>query len=51
MARHLVMAGHEVHIVSAAPEFVFKRDIASPKLHIRRVSVFGCISLICFASI
>lgn len=37
VARHLCLAGHEVHIVTAAPEFVFKRDITSPKLHIRKV--------------
>ncbi|KAG0616552.1 hypothetical protein M758_5G124600 [Ceratodon purpureus] len=37
VARHLCLAGHEVHIVTAAPEFVFKRDIPSPKLHIRKV--------------
>lgn len=40
VARHLCLAGHEVHIVSAAPEFVFKRDIPSPKLHIRNVQAF-----------
>ena len=37
MARHLCKAGHVVHIVSGAPEFVFRRDIPSPKLYIRNV--------------
>jgi hypothetical protein len=37
VARHLCGAGHEVHIVTVAPEFVFRRDIPSPKLHIRKV--------------
>ncbi|KAJ7521489.1 hypothetical protein O6H91_19G056700 [Diphasiastrum complanatum] len=37
VARHLVCAGHEVHIVTGAPEFVFKREIPSSRLHIRKV--------------
>lgn len=44
VARHLCGAGHEVHVVTVAPEFVFRRDIPSPKLHIRKVSMsFPCI--------
>ncbi len=44
VARHLCGAGHEVHIVTVAPEFVFRRDIPSPKLHIRKVRMsFPCI--------
>ncbi|PKA65818.1 L-arabinokinase [Apostasia shenzhenica] len=34
---HLIAAGHEVHVVTAAPEFVFTREIQSPNLHIRKV--------------
>ncbi|XP_024537180.1 L-arabinokinase isoform X2 [Selaginella moellendorffii] len=37
VARHLVAAGHVVYIVSGAPDFVFKREIPSPKLHVRKV--------------
>lgn len=37
VARHLCAAGHEVYIVTGAPEFVFKRDIPSSRLHIRKV--------------
>ncbi len=44
VARHLCGAGHEVHIVTVAPEYVFRRDIPSPKLHIRKVRMsFPCI--------
>lgn len=37
VVRHLVAAGHDVHVVTAAPEFVFTTEIASPSLHIRKV--------------
>jgi L-arabinokinase len=37
VVRHLVAAGHDVHVVTAAPEFVFTIEIASPSLHIRKV--------------
>jgi L-arabinokinase len=37
VVRHLVGAGHDVHVVTAAPEFVFTTEIDSPSLHIRRV--------------
>ncbi|PKU72298.1 L-arabinokinase isoform X2 [Dendrobium catenatum] len=37
VVRHLVEAGHEVHVVTAAPEFVFTTDIQSPNLYIRKV--------------
>ncbi len=44
VARHLCGAGHEVHVVTVAPEYVFRRDIPSPKLHIRKVRMsFPCI--------
>ncbi|XP_016903567.2 L-arabinokinase-like isoform X2 [Cucumis melo] len=37
VVRHLILAGHEVHVVSAAPEFVFTSAIQSPRLFIRKV--------------
>eukprot|EP00267_Zea_mays_P054617 XP_020407869.1 L-arabinokinase [Zea mays] len=37
VVRHLVAAGHDVHVVTAAPEFVFTIEIASPSLHICKV--------------
>lgn len=37
VVRHLVAAGHDVHVVTAAPEFVFTTEIASPCFHIRKV--------------
>ncbi|KAK9097575.1 hypothetical protein Sjap_023072 [Stephania japonica] len=37
VARHLISAGHDVHVVTAAPEFVFTSVIQSPRLYIRRV--------------
>nr|CAB3503737.1 unnamed protein product [Digitaria exilis] len=37
VVRHLVAAGHDVHVVTAAPEFVFTTEISSTCLHIRRV--------------
>lgn len=37
VVKHIISAGHEVHVVTAAPEFVFKSSISSPKLHVRKV--------------
>ncbi|KAK9699639.1 hypothetical protein RND81_08G186400 [Saponaria officinalis] len=37
VARHLILAGHEVHMVSAAPDFVYTTEIQSSRLHIRKV--------------
>lgn len=37
VARHLILAGHDVHLVSAAPDFVYTTEIQSPHLHIRKV--------------
>ena len=37
MVRHLVAAGHEVHVATAVPEFVFTAEVRSPRLRIRRV--------------
>jgi L-arabinokinase len=37
VVRHLIAAGHDVHVVTGAPEFVFTTEISSPNLHIRKV--------------
>ncbi|XP_038905289.1 L-arabinokinase-like [Benincasa hispida] len=37
VVRHLILAGHDVHVVSGAPEFVFTSAIHSPRLFIRKV--------------
>ncbi|XP_026458266.1 L-arabinokinase-like [Papaver somniferum] len=37
VARHLIAAGHDVHLVTGAPEFVFTSEIQSPRLFIRKV--------------
>ncbi|KAG0479556.1 hypothetical protein HPP92_010414, partial [Vanilla planifolia] len=37
VVRHLIAADHVVHVVTAAPEFVFTTEIQSPNLHIRKV--------------
>ncbi|KAK1323128.1 L-arabinokinase [Acorus calamus] len=37
VVRHLIDAGHDVHVVTGAPDFVFTTEIQSPKLHIRKV--------------
>ncbi|URE44572.1 Galactokinase galactose-binding signature [Musa troglodytarum] len=37
VVRHLIAAGHDVHVVTGAPEFVFTTEIQSPNLHIRKV--------------
>lgn len=37
VAKHIIAAGHEVHVVTAAPEFVFKSSVSSAKLHVRKV--------------
>ncbi|KAH9623557.1 hypothetical protein KSS87_010751 [Heliosperma pusillum] len=37
VARHLILAGHDVHVVSAAPDFVYTTEIQSPRLQIRKV--------------
>lgn len=38
MVRHLILAGHDVHVVTGAPEFVFTSVIESPRLFIRKVN-------------
>nr|CAB3494936.1 unnamed protein product [Digitaria exilis] len=37
VVRHLIAAGHEVHVATAVPEFVFTAEVRSPRLRIRRV--------------
>ncbi|KAJ8766051.1 hypothetical protein K2173_020567 [Erythroxylum novogranatense] len=37
VARHLILAGHDVHVVTGAPDFVFTSAIDSPRLFIRKV--------------
>ncbi|KAG6706191.1 hypothetical protein I3843_07G205400 [Carya illinoinensis] len=37
VVRHLILAGHDVHVVTGAPEFVFTSEIQSPRLFIRKV--------------
>ncbi|KAL8137180.1 hypothetical protein V2J09_003181 [Rumex salicifolius] len=37
VVRHLILAGHDVHVVTAAPDFVFTSEIQSPRLHLRKV--------------
>ncbi|KAG1364535.1 Mevalonate/galactokinase [Cocos nucifera] len=37
VVRHLIVAGHDVHVVTGAPDFVFTTEIQSPNLHIRKV--------------
>ncbi|ONK68121.1 uncharacterized protein A4U43_C05F7660 [Asparagus officinalis] len=41
VVRHLIVAGHEVHVVTGAPDFVFTSEIQSPNLHIRK-DVLDC---------
>lgn len=37
VVRHLIAAGHDVHVVTGAPDFVFTSEIQSPNLFIRKV--------------
>ncbi|KAJ1422513.1 Ribosomal protein S5 domain 2-type fold, subgroup [Sesbania bispinosa] len=37
VVRHLIHAGHDVHVVTGAPDFVFTSEIQSPRLFIRKV--------------
>jgi len=37
VVRHLVAAGHEVHVVTGAPDFVFTSEISSSNLFLRKV--------------
>ncbi|KAB1204464.1 L-arabinokinase [Morella rubra] len=37
VVRHLILAGHDVHVVTGAPDFVFTSEIQSSRLFIRKV--------------
>ncbi|XP_062158055.1 L-arabinokinase-like isoform X1 [Alnus glutinosa] len=41
VVRHLILAGHDVHVVSGAPDFVFTSEIQSTRFFIRKV-VLDC---------
>ncbi|KAL4614235.1 hypothetical protein ACB092_07G039700 [Castanea dentata] len=41
VVRHLIRAGHDVHMVTGAPDFVFSSEIQSPRLLFRKV-VLDC---------
>lgn len=41
VVRHLIGYGHDVHVVTGAPDFVFTSEIQSPNLHIRK-DVLDC---------
>jgi hypothetical protein len=34
--RHLIAAGHELHVATAVPEFVLTAEVRSPRLRVRR---------------
>lgn len=40
VVRHLINAGHDVHVVTGAPEYVFTTAVQSPRLFIRKVYPF-----------
>lgn len=33
----MILAGHDVHVVTGAPDFVFTSEVQSPRLFIRKV--------------
>uniref|UniRef100_A0A5B7ACR5 Putative L-arabinokinase-like n=1 Tax=Davidia involucrata TaxID=16924 RepID=A0A5B7ACR5_DAVIN len=37
VVRNLILAGHDVHVVTGAPDFVFTTEIQSPRLFLRKV--------------
>lgn len=37
VVRNLISAGHDVHVVTGAPDFVFTSEVQSPRLFIRKV--------------
>lgn len=41
VVRHLILAGHDVHVVTGAPDFVFTSEIQSPRLFIRKVNLLN----------
>lgn len=45
VARHLILAGHDVHVVTGAPDYVYTTEIQSPRLFLRKVC-FSLLSLL-----
>ncbi|GFZ01077.1 arabinose kinase [Actinidia rufa] len=41
VVRNLILAGHDVHVVTGAPDFVFTTEIQSPRLFLRKL-VLDC---------
>ncbi|GLT59584.1 hypothetical protein SLA2020_323960 [Shorea laevis] len=41
VVRNLILAGHDVHVVTGAPDFVFTSEIQSPRLFLRKL-VLDC---------
>ncbi|GLT67520.1 hypothetical protein SLA2020_398210 [Shorea laevis] len=41
VVRHLILAGHDVHVVTGAPDFVYTTEIQSPRLFLRKL-VLDC---------
>lgn len=39
VVRHLILVGHDVHVVTGAPDFVFTTDVQSPRLFLRKVGL------------
>ncbi|XP_016515523.2 L-arabinokinase isoform X1 [Nicotiana tabacum] len=37
VVRHLIQEGHEVHVVTGAPDYVYNTEIQSPRIFIRKV--------------
>ncbi|EPS62226.1 hypothetical protein M569_12566, partial [Genlisea aurea] len=37
VVRHLILAGHVVHVVTGAPDYVYTTEIQSPRLFLRKV--------------
>lgn len=41
VVRNLILAGHYVHVVTVAPEYVFTIAIQSPQMFIRKVNFYN----------
>ncbi|KAJ9537190.1 hypothetical protein OSB04_029923 [Centaurea solstitialis] len=41
VVNHLILAGHDVHVVTGAPDFVFTSQVQSPRLFLRKL-VLDC---------
>ncbi|KAG8373922.1 hypothetical protein BUALT_Bualt11G0075600 [Buddleja alternifolia] len=37
VVRNIIVAGHEVHVITGAPDYIFTTEIQSPRLFIRKV--------------